>query len=152
MMGIGLASGENRALDAAQQATNSNLLETSIAGANARAVLHRRRPATSRLTEVDEAAQIVEACGRRERQHHLRPDRATRRMGDQVRITVIATGFKASAQQQSSMDFSRKDLFASTTPETCRAVHPAAVHAAGVVLHVVEQRPLRGRGPTFPTS
>ncbi|MFR7651116.1 MAG: cell division protein FtsZ, partial [Eggerthella lenta] len=28
---------------------------------------------------------------------------------------VIATGFKASAQQQSSMDFSRKDLFASTT-------------------------------------
>ena len=35
MMGIGLASGENRALDAAQQATNSNLLEASIAGADA---------------------------------------------------------------------------------------------------------------------
>ena len=38
-------------------------------------------------------------------------------MQDQVRITVIATGFKMNAAQQSSMDFSRKDLFASTTPE-----------------------------------
>ena len=36
-------------------------------------------------------------------------------MQDQVRITVIATGFKMGAQQQSSMDFSRKDLFASTS-------------------------------------
>ena len=34
MMGIGLASGDSRALDAAQQAINSNLLETSIAGAS----------------------------------------------------------------------------------------------------------------------
>ena len=33
---------------------------------------------------------------------------------DQVRITVIATGFKVGSSQQSSMDFSRKDLFAST--------------------------------------
>ena len=36
-------------------------------------------------------------------------------MQDQVRITVIATGFKMGSSQQSSMDFSRKDLFASTT-------------------------------------
>ena len=33
MMGIGIASGETRALDAAQQATNSSLLEASISGA-----------------------------------------------------------------------------------------------------------------------
>ena len=39
---------------------------------------------------------------------------STRPCGDQVRITVIATGFKMNAAQQSSMDFSRKDLFAST--------------------------------------
>ena len=36
---------------------------------------------------------------------------------DDEAFQKIATGFKASAQQQSSMDFSRKDLFASTTPE-----------------------------------
>ena len=36
-------------------------------------------------------------------------------MGDSVRITVIATGFKVNAPQQSAMDFNRKDLFASTT-------------------------------------
>ena len=35
-------------------------------------------------------------------------------MGDQVRITVIATGFKAVEPRQSSLDFAAKDLFAST--------------------------------------
>ena len=34
MMGIGISTGENRALDAAQQATSSSLLESSIAGAS----------------------------------------------------------------------------------------------------------------------
>lgn len=38
-------------------------------------------------------------------------------MGDSVRITVIATGFKVNSPQQSSMDFSRKDLFASTSSD-----------------------------------
>lgn len=43
MMGIGLSSGENRALDAAQQATNSALLEASHRRRLPRAVLHLRR-------------------------------------------------------------------------------------------------------------
>ncbi|CBL04406.1 cell division protein FtsZ [Gordonibacter pamelaeae 7-10-1-b] len=115
MMGIGLASGENRALDAAQQATNSNLLETSIAGAS-RVLFSIAGGPDLTLTEVDAAARTVEACAD-DNANIIYGQIVDEGMGDQVRITVIATGFKASAQQQSSMDFSRKDLFASTTPE-----------------------------------
>ena len=59
MMGIGLASGENRALDAAQQATNSNLLEASIAGAS-RVLFSIAGGPDLTLTEVDAAARTVE--------------------------------------------------------------------------------------------
>ena len=61
MMGIGLSSGENRALDAAQQATNSALLEASIAGAS-RVLFSISGGPDLTLTEVDEAARTVEAC------------------------------------------------------------------------------------------
>ena len=73
MMGIGIASGENRALDAAQQATNSSLLEASIAGAS-RVLFSIAGGSDLTLSEVDAAARTVEAVRRRERQHHLRPD------------------------------------------------------------------------------
>lgn len=113
MMGIGIASGENRALDAAQQATNSNLLETSIAGAS-RVLFSIAGGPDLTLTEVDAAARTVEACAD-ENANIIYGQIVDQGMGDQVRITVIATGFKAAAPQQSSMDFSpRKDLFAST--------------------------------------
>ena len=61
MMGIGIATGENRALDAAQQATNSDLLEASIAGAS-RVLFSIAGGPDLTLTEVDEAARTVEAC------------------------------------------------------------------------------------------
>ena len=114
MMGIGLSSGENRALDAAQQATNSALLEASIAGG----------PDLT-LTEVDEAARTVEACAD-ENANIIYGQIIDESMGDSVRITVIATGFKVNAPQQSAMDFNRKDLFASTAaPEPAPAPQPS---------------------------
>ncbi len=118
MMGIGIASGENRALEAAQQATNSSLLEASIAGAT-RVLFSIAGGPDLTLAEVDEAARTVEACAD-ENANIIYGQIIDERMGDSVRITVIATGFK-SASGQSSLDFSRKDLFASTesyTPTT----------------------------------
>ena len=121
MMGIGIASGENRALDAAQQATNSNLLEASIAGAS-RVLFSIAGGPDLTLTEVDEAARTVEACAD-DNANIIYGQIIDEGMGDQVRITVIATGFKMGSAQQSSMDFSRKDLFASTEAPSV----PAAV-------------------------
>ena len=113
MMGIGIASGENRALEAAQQATNSNLLETSIAGAS-RVLFSIAGGPDLTLTEVDAAARTVEACAD-ENANIIYGQIVDESMGDTVRITVIATGFKADAfGGNSPRDYSRKDLFAST--------------------------------------
>ena len=113
MMGIGIATGENRALEAAQQATNSNLLEASIQGAS-RVLFSIAGGPDLTLTEVAEAARTVEACAD-DNANIIYGQIIDDTMGDAVRITVIATGFKMSPAQ-SSMDFSRKDLFASTEP------------------------------------
>ena len=113
MMGIGIASGENRALEAAQQATNSSLLEASIAGAT-RVLFSISGGPDLTLAEVDEAARTVEACAD-ENANIIYGQIIDERMEDNVRITVIATGFKSQASQ-SSMDFSNKNLFSSTEP------------------------------------
>ncbi|MBR5259900.1 MAG: cell division protein FtsZ [Eggerthellaceae bacterium] len=111
MMGIGIAVGENRALDAAQQATNSKLLEASIQGAS-RVLFSIAGGPDLTLTEVSEAARVVEACAD-ENANIIYGQIIDEAMGDAVRITVIATGFKMT-NTQPAFDFGRKDLFAST--------------------------------------
>ena len=113
MMGIGAASGENRALEAAERATNSNLLETSITGAT-RVLFSIAGSSDLTLSEVDAAARSVEACAD-ENANIIYGQIIDDNLGDEVRITVIATGFQGSTQQQSSLDFSNGDLFASTS-------------------------------------
>ena len=110
MMGIGIASGENRALEAAQQATNSNLLETSIAGAS-RVLFSIAGGPDLTLTEVDAAARTVEAVAD-ENANIIYGQIVDDSMGDTVRITVIATGFKNADGPREYQP--RKDLFAST--------------------------------------
>lgn len=101
MMGIGIASGENRALDAAQQATNSSLLEASIAGAS-RVLFSIAGGSDLTLSEVDAAARTVEACAD-ENANIIYGQIIDENMGDQVRITVIATGFQEASSQQPSL-------------------------------------------------
>ncbi len=124
IMGIGISSGENRALDAAQQATSSNLLETSIQGAS-RVLFSIAGSSDLTLTEVSEAARIVETCAD-ENANIIYGQIIDEDLRDAVRITVIATGFKMRPNQP-AMDFSprsaRTDLFSST-------VEPAAVPTA----------------------
>ena len=91
MMGIGVSSGEHRALEAAQQATNSSLLEASIAGAT-RVLFSIAGASDLTLAEVDEAARTVEACAD-ENANIIYGQIIDEDMKDEVRITVIATGF-----------------------------------------------------------
>ena len=112
MMGIGIATGENRALDAAQQATNSNLLEASIAGAS-RVLFSIAGGPDLTLTEVDEAARTVEACAD-ENANIIYGQIIDDTLGDQIRITVIATGFARQSQAAMDFDSARNDLFAAT--------------------------------------
>ena len=112
MMGIGIATGENRALDAAQQATNSNLLEASIQGAS-RVLFSIAGGSDLTLAEVDAAARAMEAVVD-EDANIIYGQIIDDTLGDQIRITVIATGFARQSQAAMDFDSARNDLFAAT--------------------------------------
>lgn len=129
MMGIGVARGENRASDAALQATNSNLLESSIAGAS-RILFSIAGGPDLTLTEVDEAARIVESCAD-ENANIIYGQIVDEAMGDEIRITVIATGFKMNpAPQQAAMDFGRRDYYPQSNPEPVVPAQPMNSYAS----------------------
>jgi cell division protein FtsZ len=90
-MGVGKASGENRAVEAAKQAIHSPMLETSIEGSKG-VLLNITGGANLGLFEVNEAAEIVAEAAD--------PDAniifgavIDEALKDELRITVIATGF-----------------------------------------------------------
>jgi cell division protein FtsZ len=91
LMAIGRAAGENRAADAAQAAISSPLLEVSISGA--KGVLFNVAGSDYTLHEVNQAAKVI--------QEAADPDAniifgavIDERLGDEIQITVIATGFE----------------------------------------------------------
>lgn len=128
MMGIGIAEGDGRAIEAATQATNSRLLESSIAGAS-RVLFSIAGSSDLTLSEVDEAARIVEQCAD-DNANIIYGQIIDDAMGDRVRITVIATGFKADAARPAFRD----DMFApADTPAAAPAAQAPANHStAGV--------------------
>ena len=92
-MGIGNASGEKRASEAARQAVESPLLETSINGARGVLMNITGGPDMS-LLEVNEAAELVSQNADPEANIIFGAD-IDDSMGDAIRITVIATGFES---------------------------------------------------------
>lgn len=105
MMGIGIASGENRAADAAKEAISSKLLESSIVGAD-RILYSITGGSDMSLQEIDEASQIINSAAD-EDANIIFGTVIDESMGDQIRVTVIATGFDGT-EQQASMDFNTK--------------------------------------------
>src|SRR4029450_4979253 len=97
LMGIGRATGENRALEAARQAVASPLLEVNIAGAQG--VLFNIT-GSSNLTrwEVTEAAEEIRAAADPEA-NIIFGTSFNERLGEEVMITVIATGFDGRRRQ-----------------------------------------------------
>ena len=112
MMGIGFGTGENRALAAATQAINSNLLEASIQGAS-RVLFSIAGGSDLTLAEVDAAARAMEAVVD-EDANIIYGQIIDDTLGDQIRITVIATGFARQSQAAMDFDSARNDLFAAT--------------------------------------
>lgn len=102
MMGIGVGTGDNRAVDAANAAISSPLLENSIDGAD-RVLLSIAGGTDLGLHEVSDAASIVSNA--------VSPDVnlifgtvVDENLGDTVRITVIATGFGDASNGQAKLD------------------------------------------------
>ena len=91
-MGIGRASGENRAEDAAKQAVQSPLLETSIEGARG-VIINITGGSDIGLHEANTAAELVQRSADPEA-NIIFGTVTDDSMGDEIQITVIATGFE----------------------------------------------------------
>ena len=97
-MGVGTAEGKNRAEEAAKMAISSPLLETSIDGANG-VLVNVTGSMSIGLDEVEQAASLV--------QQAANPDANIifgaafdEEMEDEIRVTVIATGFEEGNNKQ----------------------------------------------------
>lgn len=115
LMGIGISNGENRAAEAARMAISSPLLETSIEGARGVLLNITGGPDLS-LFEVNEAAEIIAEAADPEA-NIIFGAVIDEKMAEEVRVTVIATGFDNRPPRQEATDLEIKPFAASTTPD-----------------------------------
>ncbi len=128
VMGIGTSSGDTRAVDAAQQAISSPLLESSIDGAT-RVLLSIAGSKDLGIQEISDAADVVANAVDPEA-NIIFGTVVDESLGDQVRITVIATGFSDSNVNRQDELFaaqqSQSKAAASAEPQrTAPATSPA---------------------------
>ncbi len=122
LMGIGRATGENRALEAARQAVASPLLEVNISGAQG--ILFNITGGSSlTLWEVTEAAEEIRAAADPEA-NIIFGTSFNERLGEEVMITVIATGFDGRRRTERAAA-AQGDRVTSAT-----GIRPAAVGAS----------------------
>jgi len=102
LMGIGSASGDNRAVEAARLAISSPLLETSIEGARG-VLLNITGGGSLGLFEVNEAAEIISQAADGEA-NIIFGAVIDEQMEEEVRVTVIATGFEQKRREKITKD------------------------------------------------
>jgi cell division protein FtsZ len=98
LMGIGASTGDNRAAEAARTAVSSPLLESSIEGATG-ILLNISGPADLGLFEVNEAAEVVTGAAD-QNANVIFGAVIDDALKDEVRVTVIATGFGAQRRRR----------------------------------------------------
>lgn len=125
-MGVGRASGENRAIAAAKEAIHSPLLETTINGAKG-VLLNITGGPSLGLYEINEAAAIVQEAADMEA-NIIFGAVIDESLKDEIRITVIATGFEDHLHTEAPQPVAQ-----TTTPQ------PQAEPVAPVAQPVVEE-------------
>ncbi len=119
LMGIGHASGENRAEVAAKAAVNSPLLDMSIDGAKG-VLFNITGGSDVGMFEIDEAAKVITK--------NVDPDAKVKfgvvtdeSMGDEIRITIIATGFDEFNRKPTPVSFAPEEAKPMTMPDAQEA-------------------------------
>jgi cell division protein FtsZ len=115
LMGIGSASGENRAAEAAHTAVSSPLLESSIEGATG-VLLNVTGPPEMGLFEVNEAAEVVTSAAD-QNANVIFGAVIDESLKDEVRVTVIATGFGAGQMRRRRRVETEEEAPAAKRPE-----------------------------------
>lgn len=123
LMAVGRGTGEDRARIAAEQAISSRLLDVTIDGAQG-VLFNITGGTTLSLYEVNQAAQVI-----RETTH---PDANVifgavidETMGDEIRITVIATRFERAQMRRQMMQLHDSGLFETAARQVRKAEQPA---------------------------
>ena len=139
MMGIGTSSGDTRAVDAAQQAISSPLLESSIDGAT-RVLLSIAGSKDLGIQEISDAADVVANAVDPEA-NIIFGTVVDESLGDQVRITVIATGF-------SDSNVNRQDELFAAQQSQSKAVASAEPQRTAPATSPAQAAPTRNIGGT----
>ena len=141
-MGIGKSKGENRIIESVRQAVSSPLLETTIEGARS-VILNVTGGKDLKLGEVNEAAVLVQGIidsGA----NIIFGATIDDNMNEEVKITVIATGFTPADQSQEKVDF-KEDLRSqqiSSVPPLLRDFEQVEESTQEVVTEVIEEAPV----------
>lgn len=141
-MGVGRASGENRAVEAAKQAIHSPLLETTINGAKG-VLLNITGGPSLGLYEINEAAAIVQEAADLEA-NIIFGAVIDESLKDEIRITVIATGFEdlevtpAASPAPVSTVAPQAQAPAAVAPQPVAEAAPAVTEPAPAVVEPVD--------------
>ena len=125
IMGIGVASGEGRALEAARMAVNSPLLETSIEGANG-VILNVTGGLDMTLHEVTEAAEVIYQAADKDA-NIIFGAVIDERIQGEIQITVISTGFELKSRET-------QEQFGVNIPFSQRSKQPAGLQALDAMI------------------
>ncbi len=137
LMGTGTASGENRAVEAAQRAISSPLLEdNSIHGAHGILLNITGGPDMS-LYEINEASSLIQSEAH-EDANIIFGTVVDETMGDEIRITVIATGFEDPVKAKQGITnvstlYKRDDLSMPAYLRTGKTFEPTNVVKMGLI-------------------
>ena len=125
-MGVGRAAGKNKAEEAAKMAISSPLLETSINGAKG-VLINVTGSMDIGLEEVETAANLVQEAAHEEA-NIIFGAAFDDTLDDEIRVTVIATGFEEAEDRISATPFSRggeqKAPAAAAAPQAPRTLEP----------------------------
>lgn len=113
LMGIGVASGEDRVVEATKKAISSPLLETSIDGAE-QVLLNITGGLDMTLFEAQDASDIVANAATGDVNIILGTS-INEEMGDEIRVTVIATGIDESKKERKYSRPTRQTSMQSST-------------------------------------
>jgi cell division protein FtsZ len=137
LMGIGQATGENRAAEAAKKAICSPLLETSINGARG-VLMNITGGINLSLFEVNEAADIVTQASHPE-VNMIFGAVINEELKDEIYVTVIATGFDENQQEKTSIHSHKKPIFGGENLNSTSTKKPPNLAPVNERLNYTEQ-------------
>jgi cell division protein FtsZ len=137
VMGTAVAKGERRAIDAAQAAISSPLLEAGAIDGARGILINITGSSTLKLSEVNEASTIIQSAAH-EDANIIFGAVQDEKMKDELKITVIATGFKndVPARKDRTVNAAQAAISTARTASAYQVQQPAVVQRAVNGTHI----------------